>query len=50
MGLLASVAMEPKHIRQRQFSNFQKCHQHQAFGLGSLRTEAINGLLASVIN
>ncbi|QCD86921.1 hypothetical protein DEO72_LG3g1450 [Vigna unguiculata] len=34
---------EPKHIRQRQYSNFQKCHQHQAFGLGSLRTEAING-------
>jgi len=40
---LAPVTTELKHIRQHQYSNFQKCHQHQAFGLGSLSIEAING-------
>jgi len=38
---LAPRETEPKHIRQHQLSNFQKCHQQQAFGLESLRTEAI---------
>jgi len=38
---LAPGETEPKHIRQHQLSNFQKCHQQQAFALGSLRTEAI---------